>query len=168
MRLAIGLAALALAGCGDDEPRPRVWFVGQDETLRAVERDLPERPRSLMHALLAGPTPSERDDGLVTEIPAGAELLGVSLRDGVAHVKLDADMLRYRPNSVTFALRVSQIVYTLTEHPRVRRVRIDVDGEPWGLQRHDGSLIRDYTRDSAPLVCDGHIWVGPPPDACDD
>jgi hypothetical protein len=76
-------------------------------------------------------------------------------------------MPRYRPNSVTFALRLSQVVYTLTEHPRVRRVRIDVNGEPWGIQRHDGSLVRDYTRDSAPLVCEGHIWVGPPPDACD-
>jgi hypothetical protein len=166
-RPALALALLALAGCGGGDERLHVWFVGRDETLRPVERDLPERPRSLMHALLAGPTPSERDAGLVTEIPSDAELAGVSLRNGVAHVHLRADMPRYAPNTVTFALRLAQIVYTLTEHPRVRRVRIDVDGQPWGLERHDGSLIAVYTRDEAPLVCDGHIWVARPPRACD-
>jgi hypothetical protein len=155
------------AGCGGGEVHTRILLTTQGESLRAIERDVPARPRSALHALLAGPTPRERDDGLTTELPATTELLAVSLRDGTARVYLRGPGLeQYQPNTVTFALRLAQIVYTLTELPRVERVRIYVNGDPWGFERYDGSLIAEYTRRNAPYVCEGRIWVGTPPEGC--
>ena len=132
--------------------------------MQAVERDIPTRPRTALNALLAGPRPSERDEGVITKWPASTRLLAVSLRDTTARVYLAAPNAdAYEPSTLDFTLRLDQIVLTLTELPRVKRVQMWVNGRAWGFDTHDGGLIRTYTRDSAPMVCEGRIWVSAPP-----
>ena len=161
------LVCCGLAGCAGDRESADVWFTTDGGSLRAVSRDVEPRPALVLRALLAGPTPAERNRGLRTDLPARVELISSSLRAGTVRVELRSDELgRYEPTTLVFALRLSQLVYTLTGLPRVDRVRLVVNGEPWGFSRHDGSVVQTYARASAPRVCNGRIWVGDPPGRC--
>ena len=161
------MVCCGLAGCGGDQESVPIWLTTDGGSLRVATRGVEPRPALVLRALLAGPTPAERNRGLRTDLPASVELVSSSLRAGTVRVELRSDELgRYEPTTLVFALRLSQLVYTLTGLPRVDRVRLVVNGEPWGFSRHDGSIVRSYTRASAPRVCNGRIWVGDPPGRC--
>jgi spore germination protein GerM len=165
--LAALVVCCGLAGCGGDQEGVSIWLTTDGGSLREATRDVEPRPALALRALLAGPTAAERDRGLRTDLPARIQLVSSSLRGGTVRVELRSDDLgRYEPSTLVFALRLSQLVYTLTGLPRVDRVQLVVNGEPWGFNRHDGSIVRTYARASAPRVCNGRIWVGEPPDGC--
>jgi hypothetical protein len=70
--------------------------------------------RAAVEELLAGPTAAERDAGLTTDVPAGAELRGLTIEGGTATVDL----------SKSFAAAAqAQLVYTLTQFPTISSVR---------------------------------------------
>jgi hypothetical protein len=79
--------------------------------------------------LLDGPTPREQEDGFRTAIPPNTELLGVTLRDGVADVNLTAQF-EAAGAEVLQKFRVAQLVWTLTELPEVDAVRFRIHGAP--------------------------------------
>jgi Immunoglobulin-like domain of bacterial spore germination/Sporulation and spore germination len=66
--------------------------------------------------LLAGPTSSDRVAGLTTAIPAGTRLERLSIDGGTASVYLSRELS---------PAAAAQLVYTLTQFPRVRRVSIN-------------------------------------------
>jgi hypothetical protein len=78
----------------------------------------PAVARAAMIELLEGPTQAERARGLRTEIPADAKLEDLSIEAGAAHVQLS--------HSLDEAA-IAQVVYTLTQFPTVRRVRLEGD-----------------------------------------
>ena len=147
--LALGLVVL-VAGCGNSKGKPgepatrtsappppatttatssssmtapkiavRVYFV-RDGRVAPVRRFVPSTPavgQAALDALAAGPTASERANGLSTAIGL-LRLSGLSIRDG------EADLGRLTHVS---QLAEGQIVYTLTQFPTVRKVRIGDD-----------------------------------------
>ncbi|MGH2739742.1 MAG: GerMN domain-containing protein [Actinomycetota bacterium] len=178
MRLARFLIAvpLVLAACGGEEltllteeqlpedlygsPTPSlapnlpsrgtVYFIGE-RGLVGVSRpltDAPSLPSALLDALLQGPP----DGGVFrSAIPSDTRALGIILDVGVATVDL-SDEFEGGGTGTSLALRVAQIVYTLTEAPNVLAVLFSIEGIPTavisGSERVlDRPVIReDYAR----------------------
>jgi spore germination protein GerM len=95
--------------------------------LRAEETDR-STAEFAMRRLLEGPTSSE-STRLRTAISGGTELLGVSVRRGVADVNLSAQF-EAAAGELVQLLRVAQVVWTLTELPEVDAVRFRIHGAP--------------------------------------
>lgn len=129
--------------------------VGDHSTLEAVTRHTQGRTtaarlRAAMNALLAGPTDAERAAGLLTAIPPGTRLRGVEIRGRVAYVDLSGDV-ESGGGSSSMLGRLWQIVYTATQFPRVRQVRILIDGQERGALGGEGVLIdRPLARPAEP------------------
>src|SRR5438309_6042570 len=97
----------------------RVYFV-RDGRVAPVRRLVPSTPavgQAALDALRAGPTAAERAEGLSTAIGL-LRLSGLSIRSG------EADL---GPLTHVSQLAEAQIVYTLTQFPTVRKVRIGND-----------------------------------------
>ena len=96
-----------------------------------------DRPGSTVAAavrgLLAGPTATEKTQGIKSQLPAGTPLRGVSVRGGVATIDVGIKFASgSRAESLT--ARVAQLVLTATRVPNVRSVRLLVKGgTPLGL-----------------------------------
>ena len=135
---------------------------GGDPALVPVLRTVP-RTAATAHAamtqLLAGPVAGERtaDPGISTLIPAGTELLGVSIADGVARVDLSGE---FGTGGGTFAARgrLAQVVYTLTQFPSVDAVTFLLDGErvtvmpPEGIPVGEPSSRADFRDELLPAI----------------
>lgn len=64
--------------------------------------------------------------GLKPLLPAGTEVLGLSIRDGLARVDLSEDVLKFNPDHARMV--IYGLVYTLTEFPTIHKVEILVAG----------------------------------------
>jgi hypothetical protein len=107
-----------------------VWMARRGK-LWPVERSVKFTPAVIgaaVHGLLAGPSVSERRSGVETAVPAGTQLLGISLHGGVATVDLTSDFQGQDVASQRLAL--AQLVYTVTGNPNVRSVTLHLDGAP--------------------------------------
>jgi hypothetical protein len=130
--------------------------------------------RAAMEQLLAGPTDDERAHDLRvgtigTRIPEGTRLLSLDVGDGIATVDLSGE---FATGDITgderesWAIRLAQVTYTLTQFPTVQSVRFLVDGKPGGaIEGHEGSPIDLATRaayaDQLPAVfVDEPAWGG--------
>ena len=104
----------------------QVWFT-RDESLFMVKRDEPSTPRiatAAVQSLLAGPSPREQSAAVGSQIPAGTQLLGLTIEDGVATVDLTSEF-ESGGGSASMNIRIAQVVYTLTQFPAVDSVEID-------------------------------------------
>ena len=117
-----------------------------------------------LRQLLAGPTPAQEaaSPAIVTAIPDGTRLNGVSVEDGVATVDLSG---RYDDGggSASMFHRLAQVVHTATRFPTVDAVLFELDGEPVevfsseGIEL-DGPQTRDDYTDQLP-----NLFVDTPP-----
>lgn len=147
-----------------------IAYLVQDEHLVAVRREVRDwEGDTLMAALLAGPTAAEAADGVMTIIPAGTVLHGVTVDGDTAVVDLSAQF-ESGGGSLSMMLRMAQVVYTVTQVPNVDVVRIAIDGELREILSGEGLMVDHPTRDQyqsvlpaifleAPL--DGDPWVEP-------
>jgi hypothetical protein len=106
-----------------------VYFLDDDVTVVPVTRTVPSTQavaRAAMNQLLAGPGPSDTGG---SAIPAGTELLDITVAGGVATVNLSSDF-GTGGGSASMGGRVAQIVYTLTEFDTVDAVMFLMEGEP--------------------------------------
>jgi len=170
------LAALLLTGCGvpqDDAPRALgageapfasptgspiadeggdrrvlLGFVREDAVVLATRTvEDPPTTAEVLELLFAGPSPEEREAGLLTFLPLTVTVEQVETVDGTAVVALDgpddSEVLRLQP------LAYAQVVATLTPD-RVQGVRFRLDGNDLRVPREDGVLTtsplsrRDY------------------------
>jgi len=74
--------------------------------------------RLALTELAAGPSPAEAATGMTTLLPAGVEVTRIA--DGVATLRVPSD-----GDPATRRLRAAQVVWTLTQFPTVRQVRLD-------------------------------------------
>ncbi len=134
--------------------RDRRVFMVRDGRLVAIERRLPRSPtltEALLEGLLQGPRGSKAD----TEIPAGTRILDVGVAGGVATVDLSREFEAGAPGR-SLALRAAQVVFTLTEDPKIRQVLFRVEGEATGVlggdQRVHRGLVtkKEYARFAPP------------------
>lgn len=99
-----------------------LWFVraGQLVPTRRARPATLATSRLALAELAAGPTPAEAATGLTTLVPAGVEVTRIT--DGMATLRVpSADDPAQR------RLREAQVVWTLTQFPTVRAVRVDGD-----------------------------------------
>ena len=93
-------------------------------------------------ALLDGPTADERgaSPAISSAIPAGTELLGLSIEDGVATVDLSAEF-EAGGGSASQIGRLGQVVYTLTQFPTVESVAFRLGGRPVTVFGTEGIVL---------------------------
>lgn len=120
------------------------------DTRLAVGGRVVEMPRlasGAIDALLEGPNELEAELGMVSAIPVGTELLGLTISDGVAAVDLSADVEATGLGTSGEIGLVSQIVFTLTQFPAVDAVDIVIDGEERDAILSHGLEATNLTRD---------------------
>jgi germination protein M len=92
-------------------------------------------------ALIAGPTASELESGLLNLIPEGTQLISASVREGVAYLSFNQ---AFRFNSLGAEGTVAQllqIIYSSTEFSTVDRVQFLIDGERLNYLSGDGIFV---------------------------
>jgi hypothetical protein len=119
---------------GTPEPRSftyQVWLTQGEGFLFVSRRTATFEPgvgRVALTDLLSGPTDAERGAFIGTEIPAGTELLGLNIKDGVATVDLSAEFAQGGSSSLEETARLAQVVYTITQFETVRSVQFRING----------------------------------------
>lgn len=96
--------------------------------------------RSAIEALVAGPTDEERGFGLLSTIPSGTVVNGVSIKDGVATIDL-SKRFESGGGSLSMLLRVAQVVYTATQFDGVDKVAFKLDGTPAKAIGGEGIIV---------------------------
>jgi sporulation and spore germination protein len=105
-----------------------VYMVSKGRLI-GVSRKLPSAPsqsEALLAALLEGPPPESR---AASAIPPGTRAIDVGVVGTVATVDLSQEFKRGAARR-TLAIRVAQIVYTLTEDPEILSVVFAFEGTP--------------------------------------
>ncbi len=108
----------------------QAWFTRQGK-LFGTQRGVPATAsvgRAALDQLLAGPSSAESAAGLQSLIPAGTQLLGLTISAGTATVDLSSSFTSGASPS-TMPLRIAQVVYTLAQFPSVTGVQFKVDGQ---------------------------------------
>lgn len=121
-----------------------VYFL-RDEKIATAHRVVPhtlEVAAAAMDALLAGPTDAEVAAGLSSAVPAGTEVLGISIENGVANIDLSSEF-ESGGGSLSMRARLAQVVYTLTQFPTVQTVTFSLDGEPVDVFGGEGILLEN-------------------------
>lgn len=119
---------------------PETLYFVRDDRLVAVVRSVPAEPtlEGVLNQLLAGPTDTERADGLTSALLGPSVIIGVQLAGGQATVEL-ASGLEGTGRTDDF-LAFGQLVCTLAARPDVSTVYFVVGRERIGVPRGDGSL----------------------------
>jgi len=112
--------------------------------------------------------------GLNPVLPSGTEILGLTIRDGLAKIDFNGNFLNFSTKEEE-ENGVNAVVYTLTEFPTVDKVQFMIEGKiidilPYGtniskpLERGNINLERDSTETSgtgsSPVTL-YFIWSGP-------
>jgi germination protein M len=109
-----------------------------------------------IEALLDGPSSDDQNYELGSEIPAGTELLDISLQDGTLTVDLSSQFTE-GGGSASMQMRLAQVVHTGTQFDSIDDVQILIDGQNVdsiggeGVMV-DGTLSRDDFEDQAPAI----------------
>ena len=114
-----------------------------------------------VNALLAGPNGGEIARTISTEIPAGSQLLGITIEGGIATVDLSSEF-ESGGASGAVGTRVAEVVYTVTQFSNVKSVVIEIEGEAKQVFSSQGTaLSQPISRaDYADQLPD--IWVDRP------
>jgi germination protein M len=98
--------------------------------------------RAAMNALLDGPNARERgaSPAISSVIPSGTELLGLSIKDGIATVDLSGEF-ESGGGSASQIGRLGQVVFTLTQFSSVDSVAFRVDGRPVTVFGSEGIVL---------------------------
>jgi hypothetical protein len=118
-----------------------------------------------MGFLLDGPSDMEDPTrpALITTIPDGTRLLGITIDDGIATVDLSREFESGGGSASVFG-RLAQVVYTLTQFPTVDAVTFKLDGEPVTVFSGEGVLLdhpvgrADYTDQLPAIFVDRPAW----------
>lgn len=157
-RVALILLVLLTAGCagqeltllsdselpedvyGSPEPTPSISPVPENGFIYLVDRGALDRsriafpegetrplPEALLNALFLQ-APREGERGVRTEIPEGTRLKEVSVAGPVATVDVSVEFEEAGPG-LEQALRIAQVVYTVTEGTGITHVRFRIEGD---------------------------------------
>ncbi len=139
-------------------------YLLRGERLAITHRDVigPAVLRAALSELIAGPTASERGDGLHTEIPTGTQLLDVNLDDGLATVDLSREF-EAGGGTLSMTARVAEIVFTATQFDNVDRVRFWLEGEPIDSLGGEGLMMTDpWSRSQVDRAVSGSVLIDTP------
>jgi len=102
---------------------------GSPERLGASTRDVnaADAARGAVEALLDGPNAVETEIGMSSNVPAGTELLDLSISGGTATVDLSNDF-EESGGTLGETFRLAQVAFTLTQFAEVDAVMFRIDG----------------------------------------
>ena len=127
-----------------------VYWVSAGENALGTERTVPYTKAvatAAMKALIAGPTEAEKKTwpAISSAIPAGTQLLGLTVNGGIAYVDLSKE---FEAGGGTFAMsaRLAQVIYTLVQFPTVDGVVFSIEGTQVEVFSSEG-LILDGPQD---------------------
>ena len=107
-------------------------------------REVPETravATAAMNELLAGPRPQESGGREITSaVPDGSRLLGLSVDNGIATVDLSREY-ESGGGSMSMAVRLGQVVYTLTQFPTVQAVLFEIEGRAVTVFSSEGLIL---------------------------
>jgi len=108
--------------------------IGDDGVIsrHEVKRSIPASDSPLtdaINALISGPSEGEIRSGLVSLIPRGTKLLGITLRGSTAIIDLSEPFMYNHYGVEGFSAQLRQIGYTATSFPAVQDVQILVEGK---------------------------------------
>jgi hypothetical protein len=119
--------------------------------------------RGAIEGLVAGPTADESVAGMTSTVPAGTEVLGVDLDDGLATIDLTGTF-GTGGGSLSMFGRVAQVVFTATQFPNVDRVVLWMDGEPIEFLGGEGLILTEpQTRAMVDRSMSGSVIIDTPP-----
>ncbi len=129
-------------------PNTLLYFVRSGDTtftLQSAPRRLPRSEqethlRRSLQALIDGPSPAERAQGLTSSLPATTEVLNLQLRGSEVRVDLSS-AFGAGGGSAEMLGRLFQVFYTLTQPNYVDSVRLFVEGEPVSVFGGEGILV---------------------------
>jgi germination protein M len=128
-------------------PSPRTLTIGlyflRGEDVGVAHRQIPytlATGAAAMKLLVEGPNGAEKAAGLGTTIPEGTELLGLTIKNGVATVDLSSTFAS-GGGSLSMFTRLAEVVYTLTQFPTVKGVDFKLDGEPVTVFSSEGIAL---------------------------
>ncbi|MEA1911025.1 MAG: GerMN domain-containing protein, partial [Spirochaetota bacterium] len=103
-----------------------------------------------LEALISGLTSSELNKGLLSLIPSGTELLGISVSNMTATLNFNQALSFNNFGQEGLEAELKQIVYTATEFPTVDKVQILINGQKKQFLSTEGVFIGEpLTRSSA-------------------
>lgn len=85
--------------------------------------------------------------GLYPVLPAGTEILGIKIADGLAVVDFNAKLLE-SPDQKAEKRVLTSIVYTLTEFKTVDHVELHIDGKPLDKMKFNTDVSKPLGRDN--------------------
>ena len=121
---------------------------------RSIAADVPVR--NALDELLEGPDTTEQEVGMVSSVPAGTQVLGISIDGDTATVDLSGEFDE-PGGTLDEAMRLAQVVFTVTQFDGFERVKFNIDSEPQdpvlshGVQVGDG-LTRDDMFEVRPII----------------
>jgi germination protein M len=118
-------------------------YYSRDEKMTAVARVLPKTKEvgtAAMIALLEGPTSEEKTAGMVSTIPEGTTFLGLNIDGGIATVDLSKEYAS-GGGSLSMAMRLAEVVFTLTQFDSVKGVNFKLDGQPVEVFGGEGIVL---------------------------
>jgi sporulation and spore germination protein/immunoglobulin-like protein involved in spore germination len=120
----------------------QVWFT-RGESLYPVTRTENATPRvgtAALEALLEMPDTAEQGAGVGSQVPAGTQVLGLTIDNGIATVDLTSEF-ESGGGSASMNMRIAQIVYTLTQFPTVKGVLFELDGRSVDVLGGEGVIV---------------------------
>lgn len=128
VRLAAGTLLLLLAGTASAQT-VGVQFYREGETVRVERAELTASPsiEAAVKALMAGPTPAEAAQGIVTAIPAGTTIAGLTVTGDLVVLDLSPEVLAAFDEGTLTAI-ADQFRLTLINWPDVRSIRLTCNG----------------------------------------
>lgn len=135
-----------------------------------VAREVPSTTavaRAAIEQLLAGPTQAEQAavPALSSAIPAGVGLLGLTIDSGTATIDLSSGFA-LGEDAAAVAMRVAQVVFTLTRFDSVERVRFLEQGREVATPTSGGDLVKravsrgDYLDFAAAISVESPVYGG--------
>jgi germination protein M len=95
--------------------------------------------RAALEELIAGPAAADGAE-VSSAVPAGTQLLGLNIADGLATVDLSSEF-ESGGGSLSMQMRLAQVVFTLTQFSTVDRVEFRLDGEPVDVFSGEGIVL---------------------------
>jgi spore germination protein GerM len=92
-------------------------------------------------ALFAGPSEGEIRAGLVSLIPRGTKLIGITLRGSTAIIDVSESFMYNQYGREGYQAQLKQVVYTATSFSSVQDVQILIDGKTKDYLGGDGIFI---------------------------
>jgi spore germination protein GerM len=152
-------AAAARPAAADEAPpdlRERtLYFVSVDSTgmvfIKSVKRMVATRGSPLLeslNALLSGPNPQEKAQGLSSLIPEGSRILSARVDGGTAFLNFNETFMFNGYGAEGYVAQLRQIVWTASEFSSVRDVQALIEGKKISFLGETIRIDRPIARDT--------------------